>query len=196
MTIDVETIKPAKCKTKNINPVLPVESMGCQDSQPQETYASAAPGTLRHTQPRETEVPQAVKSIPSEREILCLIASKYLEDISPRSKEDYNNFLTFMEKMRVTITGVAVGSLVITVKCVSLQILEEFWEDYLSDHLGEVVQNCFVTEEILKELNLAELKLKTTMEEEEYKACRAYLEKDKGTCKLHVHTKYVSLQWY
>ena len=186
MTIDVETIKPAKYEiTQNINPVLPVESVGCQDSQSQE--ASALPGILGHTQPRETEVPQTAKSFPSEIEVLCLIASKYLEDIPPRSEEDFNNFLTYMEKMRVTITGVAVGSLVITVKCVSLQILEKFWEDYLSGHLGDVVQNCFVTEEILKELNLTELKLKTTMEEEEYKACRVYFEKDKG----RLHAKYV-----
>ncbi|CAH3137906.1 unnamed protein product, partial [Pocillopora meandrina] len=76
------------------------------------------------------------------------------------------------------ITGVAVGSLVITVKCESLMILEELWTDYSSGHLGEVVQNCFVTEKILKELNLAELRLKTTIDIEEYNACKTFFEKD------------------
>ena len=82
--------------------------------------------------------------------------------------------------MRLIITGVSVGSLLITVKCDSLQILERLWEDYSCGHLGEVVQRYFVTEEILTELSLAELKLKTAISEEEYKACKKYLGKDPG----------------
>ena len=92
--------------------------------------------------------------------------------------DDHNNFLAYMEKMRFIITGVKVGSLVITVKCDSLEILEELWEDYSSGHLGEVVQRCFVTKEILTELSLAELKLKTTILEKEYKAYKAYFENE------------------
>ena len=61
----------------------------------------------------------------------------------------------------------------------SLEIIRErLWEDYLSGHLGEVIQRSFVTEEILTEFSLAELKLKTTISEEEYKADKAYFEKD------------------
>ena len=170
----METLKPAE-PTEQTS-ASAVESAECQKGQNQEP--STAPTSFGHTQPKRTEVTQAVKSIPSDREVLCLIASRYLEDVSPRSKEDYNTFLTYMEKMRVTLTGVSVGSLMMTVKCVSLQILEELWEDYSSGHLGEMVQKCFVTEDFLKELNLAELKLKTTMEEEEYKACKVYFEKN------------------
>ena len=170
----METLKPAE-STEQIS-VPAVESAECQKGQHQE--ASTVPTSFGHTQPKRTEVPQAVKSIPSDREVLCLIASRYLEDVSPRSKEDYNTFLTYMETMSVILTGVSIRSLVITVKCVSLQILEDLWEDYSSGHLGEVVQKCFVTEEILKELNLAGLKLKTTMEDEEYKACKVYFEKN------------------
>ncbi|XP_022808797.1 uncharacterized protein LOC111345785 isoform X2 [Stylophora pistillata] len=40
-----------------------------------------------------------------------------------------------------------------------------------------MVQNCFVTETILEEMNLAELKLKTTMDLEEYNACKVYFER-------------------
>ena len=65
----------------------------------------------------------------------------------------------------------------ITVKCESLQILETLWLEYSSGRLGEMVQNFFVTEEILKELNLTELKLKTTMDIEEYKARKVYFER-------------------
>ena len=80
--------------------------------------------------------------------------------------------------MRLNIIGVSFGSLLITVKCDSLQILERLWEDYSSGHLGEVVQRSLVTEEILTKLSLTELKLETTISEEEYKACKMFLGKD------------------
>nr|XP_058942638.1 putative ankyrin repeat protein RF_0381 [Pocillopora verrucosa] len=83
--------------------------------------------------------------------------------------------------MKIIIIGVSKGSLVITVECESLMILEELWTDYLSGRLGEVVQNCFVTEKILKELNLAELRLKTTMDIKEYNACKLFFERDTRT---------------
>ena len=67
----------------------------------------------------------------------------------------------------------------ITVKCDSLKSLEELWKEYSCGRLVKMVQDCFVTEKILKELNLAELKLKTTMDIEEYNAYKLYfLEKD------------------
>ena len=169
--VEVETLKPAE-PTEQTS-VSAVESAEYQRGQHQE--ASAAPVTLGDTQPTVAEVLQA----PNVEEILRFIASTYLQTSPPRSKDDLEAFLTYMKEIRqVFITRVDVGSLVITVKCVSLQILEDLWEDYSSGHLGEVVQKCFVTEDFLKELNLAELKLKTTMEEEEYKACRVYFVKN------------------
>ena len=86
--------------------------------------------------------------------------------------------MEFTKEMKVNIVGVREGSLVITAKCESLMILERLWKDYTSGHLGEVVQNCFVTEKILKELNLVELRLKTTRDIDEYNACKVFFEKD------------------
>ena len=86
--------------------------------------------------------------------------------------------MEYAKEMKFIIVGVNEGSLVITVKCESLIILEELWRDYSSGHLGEVIQNCFVTEKILRELNLAELRLKTQMDIEEYNACKIFFEKD------------------
>ena len=170
----METLKPAESTEQTS--VSAVESAKYQKGQHQE--ASAAPVALGDTQPTVAEVLQ-VPNVMSTEEILRHIASRYLQ-ISPLcTRDDLKVFSTYMKEMHeVFITRVDVGSLVITVKCVSLQILEDLWEDYSSGHLGEVVQKCFVTEEILNELNLAELKLKTTMEEEEYKACKVYFEKN------------------
>ena len=113
------------------------------------------------------------------KRVLCLVAMNYLNTTPPQSRDEHNEFLEFLEKIKACITGVFVGSLVITVKCDSLKSLEELWKEYSCGRLVKMVQDCFVTEKILKELNLAELKLKTTMDIEEYNAYKLYfLEKD------------------
>ncbi|XP_022809800.1 uncharacterized protein LOC111346799 isoform X1 [Stylophora pistillata] len=106
-----------------------------------------------------------------------LVGKHYLQTMKPQSKKEYDEFLDYLQKLGAIMTDVRYGSLVITVKCESLQILEDLWKDYSSGHLDEVVQNCFVTEKILKEMNLAELRLKTTMDIEKYNACKVYFEK-------------------
>ena len=105
------------------------------------------------------------------------IALNYLKTIPPQSREEHNIFKEYLREIKAIIKDVSEGSLVITVKCESLQSLEKLWTDYSSGHLGEMVQNCFVTEKILKEHNLTELRLKTTMDREEYNATKVYFER-------------------
>ena len=83
-------------------------------------------------------------------------------------------------KLGVDIQGNKLGSLVITVSCSSLQVLERLWDDYCSNHLNEVVQQTLVTAEVLKELGVSEVKLKTTISEEEYEACKEFLMQSSG----------------
>ena len=64
--------------------------------------------------------------------------------------------------------------MLITVTCSSLQILEGLWEGYSSRHLNEVVQQTLVTPDVLEKLGLSELKLTTTISEEEYNKCKEY----------------------
>ena len=116
---------------------------------------------------------------PLKKKVLCLIAMNYLDTTPPQSRDERSEFQKYLQEMKVLITGVSVGSLVITVKCNSLKSLEKLWQDYLCGLLDKMVGDCFVTEKILKELNLAELKLKTTMDIEEYNACKlSFLKKD------------------
>ena len=116
---------------------------------------------------------------PLEKKVLCLIAMNYLDTTPPQSRDERSEFQKYLQEMKVLITGVSVGSLVITVKCNSLKSLEKLWQDYLCGLLDKMVGDCFVTEKILEELNLAELKLKTTMDIEEYNACKlSFLKKD------------------
>ena len=167
--VDVDDLKPEEQNMQT--GMLATESVRQQEvQQPGASATSAASGSVSCPQ---TEDLQALKE-----ELFISIVRNYLQTTPPRSSEEHNRFKEYVKEMRLIITGVAVGSLVITVKCESLMILEELWTDYSSGRLGEVVQNCFVTEKILKELNLAELRLKTTMDIEEYNACKMFFEKD------------------
>ena len=167
--VDVDDLKPEEQNMQT--GMLATETVRCQeDQQPGASATSAAFGSVSHPQ---TEDLYALRV----KTFLSIIKDS-LHTTKPQSIEECNQFLEYAKAMKLIITGTSEGSLVITVKCESLMILEELWTDYSSGHLGEVVQNCFVTEKILKELNLAELRLKTTMDVEEYNACKMFFEKD------------------
>ncbi|XP_022804734.1 uncharacterized protein LOC111341951 [Stylophora pistillata] len=176
--VDVEHMKLADHDTSSTPSVSTMEPAGCQ-------MASTPPGTNRKRQ-SDTDLEDLQ---PFEKKVLCRIAMNYLDTIPPQSRDEHNEFQEYLQKMKVLITGVSVGSLVITVKCDSLKSLEQLWEDYSCGLLEKMVQECFVTEKILKELNLAELKLKTTMDIEEYKVCKVYFEKDalRGALSFEFH---------
>ena len=176
LKIDVEAMEH---NTQDRTPVLIVESGGSRSIG--QHGASVAPESSGQNQSSSVnaEALQAHGGTPpTTEEILRTIAARIMQFTPPKSWDEYCEFLTYLKNIRATITGVDTGSLLITVKCDSLQTLERLWEEYLSGHLGEVIQRSFVTEEILKEFSLAELKLKTTISKEEYKACKAYFEKD------------------
>lgn len=78
------------------------------------------------------------------------------------------------DKLGISVVSHREGSLLITVTCSSLQILEGLWEDYSSGHLNKVIEQTLVTPDVLEKLGLSELKLKTTISEEEYKKCKEF----------------------
>ena len=108
----------------------------------------------------------------SAQEVLNSIASKCLT-VDPSKPEQLNGFLMYLEEVRnVLFIEACQGSLVITVACSSLQILDELWKDYRSGFVNEMAQTFLMTEDILKEFGLTNLKLKTTITDAEYRACR------------------------
>ena len=78
-------------------------------------------------------------------------------------------------QLGISVANCRVGSLMITVTCSSRHILEGLWKDYSSGHLNKVVQQTLVTPDVLKKLGLSELKLKTTISEEEYNKYKEFL---------------------
>ena len=153
--------------------------------QPQESQGEIKEGAVASITSTQSQVSNTTASlsgnvgngvIPSPQQILSLIASKYLNNLNPSTLEDFNGFMLYMKEMRkVIVVDCKPGSLIITVECGSLKILEELWQDYCTGNLGRVVQECLVTEDILKELGLSEIKLITTIDEKDYKDCQKYL---------------------
>ena len=84
-------------------------------------------------------------------------------------KDSFGLFLQYLRgKLNVLVRRLDVGSLLITVECSSLPILEALWEDYSSGHLSQVAQETLITSEVLEKLELTEVNLKTFISEEEY----------------------------
>lgn len=113
--------------------------------------------------------------IPTTQAILNLVASKYLANVNPSSREALSDFVQYLTEVRkVLIVDTHRGSLIIKVKCSTLKILEDLWDDYCIGHLNEMAQNHLVTEEILKTLGLTELILTTSISDEKYRECKKY----------------------
>ena len=119
--------------------------------------------------------------IPTKQEVMNMIVSQLFRHLDPSTSEEINRFVQHIEKIRkALIVDVNQGSLILTVKCNSLEILQGLWEDYSTGLLGELAQTFLVTKEILEELGLVEVKLKTTILEEDYRACQNILIKISG----------------
>ena len=116
--------------------------------------------------------------------VLKFIAYKYFQPVDPYKQWELNGFLQYLEVVRkVLFVDAQEGSLIITLECSSLEILEGLWEDYCSGHLNEMAQKYLVTEDVLKKFGLIEVKLRTKILEEDYTACRAYFLQSAGECK-------------
>ena len=112
------------------------------------------------------------KETPSAQYVLNLIAHNYTNVINPASREELNDFLQYLERARqVLIVDAKTGSLIITTECSSLEILDELWKAHCTGTLNRMTQS-LVTEDVLKTFGITEVKLITTIVEEEYEACR------------------------
>ena len=97
------------------------------------------------------------------------------------SKAPLNRLKKYLKKkLGANVEGDRRGSLIITVSCSSLEVLEELWEEYRTGHLNEVIQATLVTAEVLEKLNLKEVKLRTIISEEDYLSYKEFLNKSAG----------------
>ncbi|XP_068739602.1 uncharacterized protein [Montipora capricornis] len=96
-------------------------------------------------------------------------------DYSSNKRKGVRALTDFIHKAyEVSLMAVNVGSLEIIVECPTLKSLEHLWNDYLSGHLNKVAERYLVTDEMKKKLGLETINLKTTINEENYLACRKF----------------------
>ena len=81
----------------------------------------------------------------------------------------------------VLLATIGKGSIIIYVKCPTLEGLDHLWSDYLFGRLDNVAERYLVTDEIKKKLNLETICLKTTIQEGNYLNCRKALMKIPST---------------
>ena len=115
---------------------------------------------------------------PSEMQIWTVIIS------CEKSFELFFQYLAY--KLDVFSPKHDLGSLLITVECSSLPILEGLWEDYRSGHLSAIAQEVLVTAEVLEKLGLTDVRLKTFISEEEYEKGKKIFIDHSGDCVLQI----------
>ena len=67
------------------------------------------------------------------------------------------------------------GSLIISVQCKTLEILERLWDDYRCGHLNAEAEKRLLTDDIKEGLNVESVKLETTILKEDYFICKLFL---------------------
>lgn len=118
------------------------------------------------------------------QDVLDLAMYKHLQTTDSSKPEDVNGFVYYLEHVRkVVIVDVQPGSLIITVECGSLQVLEELWHDYCTGFVSKMAQKYLLTKDVLNELGLSKVKFSTSIPMERYKACHDQLRAfDSGEC--------------
>ena len=103
------------------------------------------------------------------------IYQKFHDVSTPDSIRAFTKFLE--EVLNVAIRMVESGSLVITVQCPTLESLESLWNDYQSGYLNDIAETFLVTDELKRKLGMQNIRLKTSIEEENYLICKnAFME--------------------
>jgi len=128
------------------------------------------------------------------QDVLNLVAYKYLQTTDASKPVNVNGFVYYLEHaLKVVIVDVQPGSLIITVECGSLQILEELWDGYRAGYISKMARKFLLTKEVLNELGLSKVKFSTSISREKYRACHEQLRAfDSGQC-IYFYIYVVSL---
>ena len=87
----------------------------------------------------------------------------------------------YIEKtFEANVMMVQSGSLIITVQCPTLESLESLWNGYSSGYLNDIVERFLVTDELKRKLGMDNVRLKTTIEEENYLICKKAFVENSG----------------
>ena len=125
-----------------------------------------------------------------QEERMSLYAAIEVERFPFTTQIELQNYCSHLRlKFNVELRDKRHGSLILTVHCRTLEILERLWEDYSLGHLDEVAEECFLTDETTKtkkergeksEDDADTVGLETTILREDYLRCKTFLTKLSG----------------
>ena len=123
----------------------------------------------------EKEKKEAIK------EMLTQIVEEY--DDHSRDWRCLKSFTdNLIETYEVLVLNVCEGSIVISLRCPTLESLEHLWSDYRSGDLDKLADRYLVTADMKKKLKLETSYLKITIDEENYWNCKKALMGLPDTC--------------
>ena len=109
-------------------------------------------------------------------EILQLHVQLYTENHKLSSPNGVRAFVQHITRAyNLAVESVEMGSLIITVKCPTLESLERLWSDYQSGCLDDIAEMFLLTTDIKSKLDLDIVRFKITIEEENYLAFKKAL---------------------
>ena len=118
--------------------------------------------------------------------MLIQLSAKFMKSRN-YSKVKLTGVGAFLEYLEVTYDVSCLtfnlGSLIISLDCKTFKGLDKLWNDHLSGHLSKVARTHLVDDEMIKNLNLRTINLKTTIDEENYLNCRKVLMELSSKCK-------------
>ena len=109
-------------------------------------------------------------------EILSRQIEVYVKHRKVATPEGVSALIKHIEKTyNLALESVGVGSLEMKFRCPTLKSLEHLWSYYQSGYLNEIAEKYLVTNDMKEKLNLKTVRLKTTIEDENYRNCRKIL---------------------
>ena len=115
------------------------------------------------------------------KEMLTKIVAKY--DDHSRDLRCLKSFTdNLIETYDVLVLNVCKGSVVISLRCPTLESLEHLWSDYRSGDLDKLAERYLVTDDMKKKLSLETSYLKTCIDEQNYLNCKKALMGLPDTC--------------
>ena len=110
------------------------------------------------------------------REILERQIQVYIRFCNISTTEGVSGLIEHIHQTyNLALKSVGLGCIEISLQCPSLESLERLWGDYQSGQLNDVAERYLVTHDIKKKLNLMNVRLKTTIEDENYRICKKIL---------------------
>jgi len=113
-----------------------------------------------------------------------------VENFPVTTQKQLQNFCSHLSlKFNVELRDKRQGSLIMTVHCRTLEILERLWEDYCSGNLDTLAEECFLTDETTKtkeemgeksDDDVDTVGLETTILKEDYLRCKKFLTEISG----------------